>query len=123
MIIISIIATLVSFLLQGITSMFQNYQKETLSIFLTIYPLISLLVLVPYYDNNKKMIILTVITGLLIDFVYTNTLFFNAILFTGILFLFKLLHSYLPYNLLTVNISNLLSVILYHVTSFLLLVL
>ena len=113
MMILSIIAILFSFLIQGFFSNYMGYHLNYLSWFITIYPLVSTLVLMPYFDNNVKKIVFLLIVGLLIDMVYTHTFIFNACLFLVIYSLSFLFHFYFPYNLLTINISNLFCVFLY----------
>ncbi len=121
MMIVALITTFLSFLLQGIISNYQGYTPNNLSWFLTIYPLINLLILVPHFDNKKKIIILIIIFGILTDIIYTHTIILNACLFALIYYFSKTFHFLLPYNLLTMNISNILSIMIYHILSFLLL--
>ena len=123
MITLAIITTLFSFLLQGIISNYQGITPNNLSWFLTIYPLLNLLILVPYFENKKKLLTLIIIVGVLTDIIYTHTIIMNACLFVGIYYLSKTFHFIFPYNLLTINISNLLSILTYHIISFLILIL
>ncbi len=115
----SIIILIFSFLLQGIISNYFTFTLNNMSCFLTIYPLITLLVLTPYFENSTKILFLVILFGLLIDIVYTNTFIFNACLFVVTYFLSKAFHFLFPYNLFTINISNLLSIFSYHIISFL----
>ena len=119
MIIVSIITLIISFLLQGIISNYLGYSLNSLSWFLTIYPLINILILTPHFENTSKNITIIIITGLLIDIVYTNTFMLNACLFVLIYYFSKIFHFLFPYNLLTINISNLLGVETYHIVTFL----
>lgn len=122
MIIVSIISLLISTLLQGIVSNYIGYNFNNLSWLLTIYPLINILILSPYFENKIKNIILIIVFGLLTDIVYGNTLILNTSIFLACFFISKSFHSLLPYNLLTINISNLLNVFIYHIINFLLLI-
>ena len=119
MMILSIVTIVVSFLIQGIMSNCLGYHFQSLSWFITIYPLIAILILTPYFENNSKRYIFLFVVGLLIDVVYTHTFILNACLFVGIYFFSSFFHFYFPYNLLTINISNLLSVFIYHIFTFL----
>ena len=119
MIILSIITLIISFLMQGITSNYIGYHPSNLSWFLTIYPLITLLILTPHFEDNKKILILVIIFGLLTDIVYTNTPVLNTCIFIAVYNISKYFHFIFPYNLLTINISNLLSIFTYHIISFL----
>lgn len=122
MMLISILTLLFSFLLQGLASNYQGYTIDNLSWFITIYPLINLLILIPYFEESKKIITLVIIFGILTDFVYTNTLILNACLFIIIYYISKKFHFYFPYNLLTINISNIISITIYHTLSFIILI-
>ncbi len=122
MIVFSIILLIISFLLQGILSNFLAYTSGAISIFSTIYVLITLLLLYPYFENNKKkFLILLVIFGGLTDLVYCNTFLLNISIFYMIYKFSNIFHFFLPYNLFTINFSNLLSIFLYHILTFLLL--
>ena len=124
MIIISIITLIISFFLQGITSNYLNLiPTSSLSWFITIYPLVNVLILTPYFENNKKNIIIVIITGLLVDMIFTNTFVLNAMLFTIIYYISSSFHFFFPYNLFTLCISNVLSISAYHILSFLILTL
>ena len=123
MIIIAIASTLFSFLLMGMISNYQGYIPSSLSWFQTIYPLVALLILAPYFENKKKLIALVIITGLLTDIIYSHSIILNACLFATIYYFSKTFHFFFPYNLLTINISNLLSIFIYHIISFLILLL
>ena len=123
MMILAIVTLLFSFLVQGIISNYIGYSINHLSWFLTIYPLINLLILIPYFQEQKKNLLLVIVFGLFMDIVYTNTFILNACLFTLIYYFSKCFHFFFPYNLFTVNISNLLSIFLYHIISFLFLLL
>ena len=49
------------------------------SILSCLYTLITLIIIYPYFYNEKKYYILLIIFGLLIDIVYSNTFLFNTI--------------------------------------------
>lgn len=121
MLVLSIITLLISTLIQGIISNYIGYTFNNLSWFLTVYPLINILILAPYFDNKKKYFALIVIFGLLTDIVYGNTFILNTSLFLACYQLSKFFHSFFPYNLLTINISNLLNIFFYHFVTFLIL--
>lgn len=118
MIIFSIILLLISFFLQGIVSNFLAYTSVDISIFSTIYILITLLLLYPYFENKKKYLLLLVIFGWLMDITYSNTFLLNISLFFIAYKFSSLFHFFLPYNLVTINVSNVLSIFIYHILSF-----
>lgn len=119
MIVLSILITVISLLLQGIMSNYLGYTYNFISIFSTNYILIALLILIPHFENKKKYFYLLIIFGLIVDIVYTNTFIFNTSLFVVCYYISKLFHSFFPYNWLTTSISNLLCIMCYHIISFL----
>ena len=119
MMMVSIFTILFSFLMQGFFSNYLGYHFNSLSWFITVYPLIGLLILVPYFDNSVKRNVFIIVVGLFIDMIYTHTFIFNACLCLILYFVSSMFHFYFPYNLLTINISNLICVFLYHICTFL----
>jgi len=107
--------------LQGVTSIYLGYTYNNLSILSTIYPLIAILILNPYFENKKKYLLLLLIFGLIIDITYTNTLGLNVCLFLICYYFNQVFHFFFPYNWFTTSISNLISIFIYHIISFLLL--
>lgn len=123
MIIVSIISLLLSLFIQGLVSNFQGFTIDNLSIFSAIYLLITLVVLQPYFESDKKFLILILIFGMLLDITYSNTFILCTCIFVAIFYFNKLLNFFFPYNLFTVNLFSILSMIIYHVLTFLFLVL
>lgn len=121
MIIVSIITLIISTLIQGITSNYLGYTYNTLSIFSTLYVLITILILNPYFENKKKYFAILIIFGLIIDATYTNTFILNTCLYIVCYYISKAFHFFFPYNWVTISISNILCVFTYHTISFLLL--
>jgi len=121
MIVLSVILLFISFLLQGIASNFLAYTSGNISIFSTVYILITLMLLYPYFENKKKYLIILVIFGWLMDVVYSNTFLLNISIFYIIYKFNNLFHFFFPYNLVTINVSNVLGVFIYHILSFILL--
>ena len=118
---VSIILLLLSTFIQGTTSNYLGYTYNNLSIFSTIYVLIALLILNPYFENKKKYFTLLIIFSLIIDIAYTNTLFLNTFIFLICYYISKMFHFFFPYNWITISISNLLCITTYHTITFLLL--
>jgi len=123
MMILSTVILIISFLLQGIMSNITGYYQESLSLFFTIYPLVALLLIYPYFENKKKFILLLLIFGLLTDLIYSNTLIFNTCLFYIGYKINKIFHFFFPDNLFTKNIGILISIYIYHLITFLFLIL
>lgn len=119
--IIAIIAVGFSFLLDGFISNYLSFSLVDVSYFTTIYSLISLVVITPYFDNDRKYYLLIIILGLLFDLVYTSTFLINVIIFLVVCIIAKYINFFLTHNLLNVNIISLISIIVYHVLSFVIL--
>lgn len=119
MMLLSIIILIISTLIQGIMSNYLGYTVDSLSTFSTIYVLIALLILAPYFENKKKYLIILIIFGLIIDITYANTFVLNTCLFITVYYLSRTFHFFFPYNWITISISNLLSIFAYHIISFL----
>ena len=119
MMILSIITIILSSLIQGVVSNYLGYTYHNLSLFSTLYILIALLVVKPHFENEKKYLILLITFGFIMDIAYTNTFLLNTCLFIIVYYFSKFFHFFFPYNLFTINISNLLSLFLYHIISFL----
>ena len=118
MMFISVISLIISFLLQGLMSNFFNYTINGLSIFSTVYLVANIVVLNQYFDDDKKFLILIIIFGLLVDIVYTDTVLLNVFLFTIIFYINKKISSFLPYNVMMVNLFSIISIITYHLITF-----
>lgn len=121
--IISVVLLIFSFLFEGFISNYISSSLTDFNLFTSLYTLITLVVLYPYFHNKKKYYILLLIFSFLIDIVYTNTLIFNVILFVGVSFIYRFLNYLLSSNLLMINIISLVSVFFYHLLSYLILVL
>lgn len=121
MIIISIISIIISFLIQNILSNNLVFNFQDMSILYTFCPMLTLNILLPYFENKKKYIILLIITGLIIDITYTNTLILNTLIIFVIYIFNNFFTKTLPYNLLMINISNVISIIIYHTITYIVL--
>lgn len=121
MILLSIISLIVSFLLQGLVSNFQNFTLNNYTMFSCTFLLINLVVLQQYYESDKKFLTIIIIFGLLFDIVYSNTLVLCTFIFIIIFYFNKLLNFFFPNNIFTINIFSLISIILYHIISFIIL--
>lgn len=119
--IISIIYLVFSFILDNFMSNIFPSTLTNISYFTTIYIIISFVVLYPYFNSEKKYYILLIIFGLLFDILYTGTFIFNMILFLVIGIVIKIFNNLFPENIVTTNLISIISIILYHVISFIIL--
>ena len=122
MIIVSIYLVL-SFLLESISSLYIRYSLINPSIFMTLYVVIGLVVVYPYFINKKKYMYLVIIFGILFDAIYTNTILINLVIFILIYLFNRLLDEVLPNNIFVINIKSYLAVILYYTLTYVIMVL
>ncbi len=120
---IVIIYLMFSFFLDGLISNYLSFSLNDISFLKTIYTLIALVVSYNYFKNKKKYIIILGVISILFDIRYTNTFILNPVIFLVICFVNGYLDEYYPYNLMTINIRCLISIMLYHVITFIILVL
>ena len=113
-----VIVLIISFLCDSIFSNFLAFSLINPSIFKTICTLVSLVSVYPYFNNNRKYLIIIIIFWLLFDIVYSSTFLFITFIFVIIYFINKVVDLYLPYNMININIISVLSIILYHLISF-----
>lgn len=121
--IVAIISLFISFLLDNFLSNNIAYSITNPSWFSTIYTLVCLFVLFPYFGNQKKYLYIMLITGGLFDIVYTGTILVNLCIFTILYFIIKKIDFWLPNNIIMINILSLIGIITYHVLCFVILTL
>ena len=79
---ISIIIMIVSILLDGLLTNYLPYLVNDLSLFTPLLTVTSIFIIYPFYKKKEKKFFITIfILGIIYDLLYTNLLFFNAILF------------------------------------------
>lgn len=117
--IVSVITIIVSFLLDALISNHISYSLVNPSIFKTIFTLVGLVNIYPYFNNEKKYLYILIIAGILFDIVYTNTFMFVTIIFIIIYLVNKFVNFFLSFNLININIISILSIFIYNILSFL----
>lgn len=116
--IIALIVLILSFLLDGIISNFLFISSTNFMLFGTIYILVSLVILCPYFYNAKKFFIFTSIFGLLFDIVYTNTFVLNLVVFILLGIVIRFFHSFLANSLFSNIFISLITIMLYYLFTF-----
>ena len=119
--IVSIIYLIVSFVLENVMASIFPATLGSVSYFTTIYTIIALVVIYPYFANEKKYYILVIIFGALFDILYTSTLLINVVFFILIAVIIKVLNTIMSDNIFTTNVISIISIIIYHVLSFVIL--
>ena len=119
--IVSIIYLIVSFVLENVMASIFHATLGSVSYFTTIYTIIALVVIYPYFANEKKYYILVIIFGALFDILYTSTLLINVVFFILIAVIIKVLNTIMSDNIFTTNVISIISIIIYHLLSFVIL--
>ena len=74
----------ISLFLDGLLTNYLPYLVNDLSIFTPLLTLVSIFIIYPLYrKEEKKYLVMLFILGIIYDLLYTNLLFFNAVLFVG----------------------------------------
>lgn len=119
--IVSIIYIIISFILENIMSNIFITTLNNVSTFTTIYTIIALVVIYPYFASDKKYFLLVIIFGFLFDTIYTSTILLNLTIFLVISLLIKTLNNIISDNIIMTNIISLISVATYHILTFIIL--
>lgn len=119
--IVIILYMILSFILDNFMSNIFCSTLTDISYFTTIYIIISIAIIFPYFINKKKFYILLCVFGLLFDILYTGSFILNMVLFFVVGLLVKILNNIFPENVFTSNMLSLASIICYHILSFLIL--
>ena len=119
--IISIIYLVLSFILDNFMSSIFPSTLNDISCFTTIYIIISFVIIYPYFNSEKKWYVLLIIFGILFDILYTGTFIFNMVLFLVIGIVIKLFNNVFPENVVTTNVISVISIMVYHIVSFVIL--
>ena len=108
---------LISFLLDGIVSFIFNNNV----MFNTLFSLMSLIIIFRYYKRREdlKYLITVFVVGLLVDIVYTDTLFLNAGIYLVIGIVIIKYFKLFTYNLLNSIILGFIIISLYRLLNFL----
>ena len=102
MLVISIL--LFSLIFDGLLTNYLPFLVNDLSWFTPLLTLTSILIIYPFYRKKEtKYYILIFIIGIIYDLLYTNLLFFNAILFLIIALISKIIHRNFQINFLKLN--------------------
>ena len=76
------IIVIVSILLDGLLTNYLPFLVNDLSLFTPLLTLVSIIIISPFYRKNERKYLITVFAiGFIYDLLYTNLLFFNAVLF------------------------------------------
>ncbi len=106
--------TILSFLLDGIISNF--------NLGLPLFTLLSLIIIYPYFRNKDENFLMTCgIIGLMYDFVYTDTLLFNFLMFIMMGICIKFIFYRLSNSLLNISLISIAYIAIYRLISYIIL--
>ena len=120
---IAVIYVIISFLLDSIMSNITPFNLINPSYFKTIYSIISLVILYNHFDNQKKYLSILIVLGIFFDIVYTNTFILNIIIFLCIYYVIIKLDYHITNNIFTINLKSIICISLYHILTYLILLL
>jgi len=112
-----------SFLLDSISTNYLSFEINNLSYLKTIYTIISLIVSYQYFKNEKKYLILIIITSIIFDIRYTNTFILNPTIFIIIYILNLIINNHFQNNIITINLKSIISIIVYNIMTYVILIL
>ena len=112
--VVPIIIFIVSFFLDGILSNFLPYMVGDLSLFTPMLTIVSFVVVYPFFIKKTKWYFVSCFfIGIFYDFMYTNLLFYNAILFLEIGLLTMFFHRYIRLTWLSLILFVVLAIVGY----------
>lgn len=111
------ILALISFICDGVLSLLISQN----SLFIPLLSIMSLIVVYPHLKNKQSIVMIGGILGLLYDIVYTQTLFFNTILFVCLSLIILLFYKYVPFNIVNSYFLAILLIFLFRICSYLVL--
>lgn len=113
-----------SLILDGILSNIFPYTVNNLSLFTPLLTLISIYLIYPFYKKKENKYFLTIfLTGIIYDLLYTNLIFYNAIIFTIIGIISKYIYKHYEINYLNIIIQIILIVTSYELLNALIIIL
>lgn len=111
---LGLIILIISVYLDGLLSLFLPYIPGQLSIFTPMLTLVSLLIIYPLYrKKEKKYFIILFITGIIYDLLYTNLLFYNALVFVLFGFIIKFIYKNLDVSSIKLIFYEILIIVAY----------
>lgn len=89
---VPIIIMIISLILDGVITNYLPFMVDNLSLFTPLFTLVSIFIIYPFYRKKEKQYYITIfILGLLYDLLYTNLLFFNAVIFVFLGFIIRII--------------------------------
>lgn len=113
-----IIYTILSFILDNImTTIFPSFLSN-ISAFTTIYIVVALSIIFPYFNNKKKYFIILLVFGIMFDIIYTSSFPLNTLIFILLGIEIGFLNNIFPENIFGSSVISVISIISFHILSF-----
>ena len=113
------ILVLISLILDGIVSVYTNN-----TILIPLFTLTSLVYIYKYYEKKENIyFLIALLIGILYDSLYTDIILLNSLVFLFLAVIIKILNIYLSHKLSSTIVKLLAIIILYRITTYLILVL
>lgn len=114
---VSAIIIVISLILDGLLTNYLPYTVGNLSLFTPLVTLISIFLIYPFYRKREKTYYISIIiTGIIYDLLYTNLLFYNAILFLLIAFITKKIYKNFEVNYFNIILYTIILITIYEST-------
>ena len=111
---LSIVIMIASLLLDGLLTNYLPYLVNDLSYFTPLLTLTAIFIIYPLYRKKEKKFFISIfILGLVYDLLYTNLLFFNAVLFVFIGIIIRYIVKNFELSYIKITIYVILVVIFY----------
>lgn len=111
------IILIISILLDGILTNYLPYLVNDLSLFTPLLTVVSIFIIYPLNRKKEKDFFIKIfIIGIIYDFLYTNLLFLNGLLFVLIAYISKIIYKNLEISYLKLILYTIIIVIVYETT-------
>lgn len=111
---LAIIILVISILLDGILTLYLPYLPGNLSLFTPMLTIVSLILIYPFYRKKEKNYFITIfIVGLIYDLLYTNLLFYDAVVFLLLGLIIKKIYKDFDVTNIKISLYIILIIVIY----------
>jgi cell shape-determining protein MreD len=115
---LSVIVLIISFILDGMLSIYESYSIFGIFYVNTIFSVIALVLIYPYFNHDtSKYLKCCIVFGVLYDVVYTNTLLLYSAIFFLLGITIKFLYGYLSNNFINGLITTCITIFIFYIMS------
>lgn len=111
---LAIIILVISILLDGILTLYLPYLPGNLSLFTPMLTIVSLILIYPFYRKKEKNYFITIfLVGLIYDLLYTNLLFYDAVVFLLLGLIIKKIYKDFDVTNIKISLYIILIIVIY----------